>query len=298
MTCSARPRCAGFTLIELLVVIAIIGVLIGLLIPAVQMIRESAHRTTCSNNLKQIGLALHQYHDTNGYFPCSSVAIPSNQSWVPYILPYIEQQPLFSQFNFFLNWNDVNQTAIATPLKIFQCPSCPMQDRVDTTYVAPQPACGDYGAVRGVANILITVGLIPPTGDLRGAMLPTVHTQLTDISDGTSSTILVGEDAGRPQLWNNGQLVPGIYVPGGGWADPSSGFRINGSSFDGTNAFVGPCALNCTNNHEFYSFHPNGAHALFADGSVHLLQNATNIAVMAALGTRSGGEVISGSTYD
>jgi prepilin-type N-terminal cleavage/methylation domain-containing protein/prepilin-type processing-associated H-X9-DG protein len=295
MTRSVHRNASGFTLVELLVVIAIIGVLVGLLLPAAQKIRETAHRVSCSNNLRQIGLALHEYHDTKGALPASTTLTPSNQSWVPFILPFIEQQPIFDQYNFTLRWNDVAQTAVANPLKVFQCPSCPMQDRVDTTYIAPQPACSDYAAVRGVSGLLVSVGLIPPTADLRGAMIPNARTQLTDITDGTSSTILIGEDAGRPQLWNVGQVVPGIYVNGGGWADPGAAFRVNGSSYDGTNAFVGPCALNCTNNHEFYSFHTAGANALFADGSVHLLQNDTTIVVMAALATRSGGEVITAS---
>jgi prepilin-type N-terminal cleavage/methylation domain-containing protein/prepilin-type processing-associated H-X9-DG protein len=287
-----RPT-AGFTLVELLVVIAIIGVLVGLLLPAVQKVREVAQRVSCSNNLKQIGLALHNYHNDRNFLPASTTNIPTRQSWVPYILPYIEQQPVYDLYNFNLNWNDAGQTAIATPLKVFQCPACPMTDRYDTTYTNPQPACGDYGAIRGVSGLLITVGLIPPTPDLRGALLPNAKTQLTDITDGTSTTIMIGEDAGRPQLWNVGQMVPGAYVPGGGWADPSSTFTINGSSYDGTNFFIGPCAISCTNNHEFYSFHTTGANALFADGSVHLLNSNTSIVTMAALATRSGGEVVS-----
>jgi prepilin-type N-terminal cleavage/methylation domain-containing protein/prepilin-type processing-associated H-X9-DG protein len=287
-----RNRAVAFTLVELLVVVAIIGVLVGLLLPAVQKIRETAHGISCSNNLKQIGLALHSYHDSKNFLPASDTAIPTSQSWVPYILPYIEQEPLYNQYNFNLNWTDVNQTAVATPLKVFQCPSCPIQDRVDTTFTNPQPACGDYGATRGVSPLLVTVGLIPAPADFRGALYRNAKTQLTDITDGTSSTIMIGEDAGRPQLWNAGQLVPGGYASGGPWASPN--FTVNGSSYDGSISNVGPCGINCTNNREFYSFHPAGANAVFADGSVHMLRANIPLTVLTALVTRSGAEVVPG----
>src|SRR6516162_5322815 len=101
----ANKKREAFTLVELLVVIAIIGVLIGLLVPAVQKIREAASRMSCSNNLKQIGLALHQYHDTKHFFPASSTSGPGKRhSWVPFVLPYFEEEALQKQYNFTKNW--------------------------------------------------------------------------------------------------------------------------------------------------------------------------------------------------
>jgi prepilin-type N-terminal cleavage/methylation domain-containing protein/prepilin-type processing-associated H-X9-DG protein len=285
------PNSLGFTLIELLVVIAIIGVLVGLLVPAVQKVREAANRTVCSNNLRQIGIALHNYHGTNHHFPPSDTKKPRKHSWIAFTLPYFEQDPLYKQYNFNANWYDpLNQPAVSIQLKVFQCPSVPQQNRVDPNYPS-QPACGDYNATNGVAVGLVLVGLVPST-DLRGVMERDNTTRLTAITDGTSNTIMVAEDAGRPQLWNVGRVVPGGYAYGGGWADGRGPFILNGSSQDGSFPY-GPCAMNCTNNNEVYSFHTGGAMALFADASVRFLHNGINIKTMAALMTRSGGEVVS-----
>src|SRR5262245_4946376 len=144
--CPIRPRgCRGFTLIELLVVIAIIGVLIALLLPAVQKVREAANRTTCGNNLRQLGVAMHNYHDANGGFPPGRGHLPVTNtfahSWTPYILPYIEQDNLYRLYDFTKVFSDpANLPATQTPLKILICPSVPTlrtasSDRAVTDYV-------------------------------------------------------------------------------------------------------------------------------------------------------------------
>lgn len=285
-----KNRCAGFTLIELLVVIAIIAVLIGLLLPAVQKVREAASRLSCSNNLRQIGLGLHNYHDSRGVLPAAQVSSPK-RSWVPSILPHIEQSQLHDRYDFSVNWYHMNnQPVVSKPLTVFMCSSSPESNRIDRKYHS-HPACGDYNATTGLSTKLALIGIVPPTSDLRGAMVIDDTTRFTDITDGLSHTIMVAEDAGRPRLWNKGKQVPGVYVNGGAWAAMQGPFSLNGSSNDGS-LINGYCAMNCTNDNEIYSFHRNGANIVFADGSVHFLRSSTTILIMAALWTRAGGETI------
>jgi len=286
-------RC-GFTLIELLVVIAIIGILIAMLLPAVQKIREAASRTQCANNLKQIGLALHNFHDARKFFPPASTTKPKNHSWIPFILPYLEQAPLARQYNFAKQWYaKSNNKAVRSQLTIFQCPTTPTVNRVDSTFTN-NAACVDYNATKGVSPDLVLIGLIPP-GDLRGVMEKNIATRMLQIRDGTSNTIMVAEMAGRPNIYYGDIQVPG-YNPGGPWADPLGPFFLNGSSPDGS-IQPGPCPLNCTNEKEVYSFHREGANVAFADGSVHFIRRSISIVNMAALITRSGGETVSGTDF-
>jgi prepilin-type processing-associated H-X9-DG protein/prepilin-type N-terminal cleavage/methylation domain-containing protein len=311
------------TLIELLVVIAIIGILIGLMLPAVQKVREAANRLACTNNLKNLGLALHNFHDTYGKFPpgqvsgpLSEAGVPQNiraHGWGPFILPYIEHQALADKYRWDLgNTDPANQPVVITQLNVFQCPSTPEQDRF--FYGGPfaayggKAACGDYGPTWGVDAALVSLGLIERPADClyfvagqlyipdlwvyRGVLVPNQMTRMSQILDGLSNTIMLAEDAGRPQLWRAGSRIPGQPpVIGGPWEAFYSGFVIRGSDSDGVSS-PGPCAINCTNNREVYSFHPGGANAVFADGSVHFLQNGMSIRTLAALVTRAGGEMV------
>jgi len=266
------PR--GFTLIELLVVIAIIAVLIALLLPAVQKVREAANRTKCTNNLKQLGLALVHYHETfhkfppgrvDGPLPEAGVTNSARHGWGPFILRFIERQDLADRYD----WNressqPPNQETVGVQLKIFQCPSAE-PDRFYTQGPSGMGACGDYAPTWGVDPVLAT-------GDCRGILVPNLMTRLADITDGASNTILLTEDAGRPREWRAGIPGPDQTITGGPWG-------------------------NCTNDHEVYSFHPAGANSVFADGSVHFLKAGMSIQVLAALVTRAGGEVVSTGDY-
>jgi prepilin-type N-terminal cleavage/methylation domain-containing protein/prepilin-type processing-associated H-X9-DG protein len=318
----ASQRC-GFTIIELLVVIAIIGILIALLLPAVQAAREAARRITCSNNLKNLGLALHHYHDGQGTFPPGAVgpltpAFPQyaalkHHGLATFLLPYLEQKPLADNYRWDVSWFDpANQPAVNVQLKIWQCPSAPgnrlMLGSLPT--VMPPPgdlfngtaACGDYAGMGAVDPGLVSSGLIDPHGGPRderghyeGAFPINAARRMADIIDGTSQTILIAECAGRPELWQGGRRVPELVLSGGPWSSRNL-LWCRGATPDGT-GFFGPCAVNCTNDREVYAFHPSGANTVLADGSVRLLRANIDIRVFAALVTRAGGEVVSGSDF-
>jgi prepilin-type N-terminal cleavage/methylation domain-containing protein/prepilin-type processing-associated H-X9-DG protein len=304
-----RWQRGAFTLIELLVVIAIIAVLVGLLLPAVQKVREAASRMACTNNLKQIGLACHQHHHTYGVFPPGWVWAPftlpqgkvtelgSGAATFTCLLPYLEQEALARKYR----WDKgaqrpENQPVATTQLKVVQCPSAE-PDRWITAVEDPdnygyggKGACGDYGGVKEIDTRLVDMGLVDRAADYRGVLTVNYLTRIADITDGTAHTILVAEHAGAPQVWRAGRPVPRTYTLSAAWVGGTMTFG-QGSSYDGTKK-PGPCAINCTNDHEVYSFHPGGANAGFADGSVHFLHADLDIRIFARLVTRAGGEVV------
>jgi prepilin-type N-terminal cleavage/methylation domain-containing protein/prepilin-type processing-associated H-X9-DG protein len=315
------PRRRGFTLIELLVVIAIIAILIGLLLPAVQKVRAAAARIQCQNNLKQIGLALHNYHDSNNALPGN--IRPSSTGtvrvrWATYLLPYIEQQAMYNAYNQSVNWSDpANLPVTSQRVKIYECPSAPngqILDGAPENNWVPIVANGDYSGFYGVSPELVSLGLVDPAsaGVSNGALSKTEKLRFADFTDGLSNTLHLTESAGRPNVWRNGRLVltanGNNRVNGGGWCRPATELNIlRGSSADGT-TFPGPAAINVTNGenigtypHPFYGvdgsgqiygFHSGGVNALFGDGSVRFVQQSISIRTLAALISRNGGEVL------
>jgi prepilin-type N-terminal cleavage/methylation domain-containing protein/prepilin-type processing-associated H-X9-DG protein len=310
----------GFTLIELLVVIAIIAVLIGLLLPAVQKVREAASRIRCVNNLKQLGLAMHNYHDTAGMFPPAYInkgpylnsGFNFTHGWAPFLLPYIEQQALWNLYRWDVpQYDPGNRLVVSRHLSVFQCPSTPEQDRYMTTgpfgFFQTKGACGDYTITLGVDPLLAQRKWVDQAGDYRGALTNTstpflglspnpTGTRFTDIMDGTSNTILLTEDAGRPRLWQAAKAGPDNVLDGGPWDHYKGPIILEGSTSDGS-VQPGTCALNCTNDREVYAFHTGGANALLVDGSVHFLTVGIDIRTMARLITRAGGEVGAGDDF-
>jgi prepilin-type N-terminal cleavage/methylation domain-containing protein/prepilin-type processing-associated H-X9-DG protein len=326
-----RTRSA-FTLIELLVVIAIIAILIGLLLPAVQKVREAAARMSCSNNLKQIALAAHNYESAYGYFPASKRTTRPQRSWAPDVLPYLEQANAVSgaYYNLDENWwrtlGEVapnvgvaipNGTTAQTYFKVFNCPSTPNQPRVQNKFENPpeQPKVGsttDYFAVEGVNPVIAADLGFTPTGDLKGIMriITEGNTRIVGIGDGMSNTILFGECAGREDVYRQGRLVapaqtntglPNVARSrGGAWATNDNPYEIGGRTpWNLSNPVIGttiPGAMTINNSNEwghlYYSFHSGGANAAFADGSVRYLSASTPLTTLVSQATRNGGEVI------
>jgi prepilin-type N-terminal cleavage/methylation domain-containing protein/prepilin-type processing-associated H-X9-DG protein len=289
----ARRR--GFTLIELLVVIAIIAVLIGLLLPAVQKVREAAARIQCANNLKQLGLALHNYHDTQQAPPpgCSfrNGADPHpHMSWLTRLLPYLEQEPL---------WRQSLQAFAQAPF--FQAPPHqPLLGLVVPTFACPADGRSrepwDFGPFRAAFTSYVGVG-----GSNRlsrdGALFLDSRVRLTDIHDGTSNTLLAGE---RPP---SADRALGWWYAGWGQARDGSAEMVLGVRERNVHPRYSDCPAgpyrftagrldnNCDLFH-FWSPHSGGAHFLFGDGSTRFVTYSAD-PLFPALASRSGGEVVS-----
>jgi len=375
---NAKPR-RGFTLIELLVVIAIIAVLIALLLPAVQSAREAARRAQCSNNLKQIGLAMHNYHTAIGSFPSGGTYAPlgppyGSAGWGTWsaqalMLGYLEQTSLYNACNF--SWAvatgpgwAINSTVTTSLLSVFVCPS----DGISPDRGVPAPfnnssASASASAQDGLTNnYLASVGpdaLYPAWANPKGYDTPGIFTQgggktagVQSITDGTSNTIaygeaLVGDRVIEQVKFRDGPVSSLPFAGGGPFTNVSGQFNaviadLNScqAAFNGTpnptqaqgqvnlkgawwawdqggmslfNTIVPPsssqytfgwCQLGTSswsaadgNYENANSNHPGGANMLFADGSVHFIKGTINIKTYWALGTKAGGEVISGDSH-
>ena len=308
----------GFTLIELLVVIAIIAILIGLLLPAVQKVREAAQRLQCENSLHQVGIALHAYHDGNASFPQGITYDDKSTyylSWMAKILPFIEQGNVWNQTTatqarlggYMYPWNNSNYPALGLPMALYNCPTDPRGPQavdVGGLYVA-------FTGYQGNAGSYATNGTTAtPSQD--GVLYKNSHVRLSDISDGTSSTILVGERPPSKDL-EFGWWFAGWGQDGTGSCDVVLGsqepytnqyYWVNGqqngckTGFAGTSPlrsyyFYGPGQLsNPCDQFHWWSFHAGGCNFLMSDGSVHFLTYSLGPLVLDGLVTRNGGEVI------
>ncbi len=304
----------AFTLIELLVVVAIVGLLVALLLPAIQAARDAARRTSCQSNIKQLALAVLAYHDEHKSLPPlynGSLKLDLSMgldtfSWQTMILPLVEEQPIRQELDFTkLATDAVNQPAVNRLFSLTKCPSTPRATSIarglwfdrgqfDEKLTA---AVTDYASSEGyVAGTDCVAGawgqIVPGSSYWDAPVLKKV--KLADITDGTSKTTLILERAGLPDhYFNNGRTVelhdpPRFRTWGnvGLWA--ISAERL----MNHLQAQTGVPIVGGDNLHGLYSFHPGGAHVALVDGSVHLLHNTIDTNVMLALITRTGGETI------
>jgi prepilin-type N-terminal cleavage/methylation domain-containing protein/prepilin-type processing-associated H-X9-DG protein len=304
-------RRRGFTLIELLVVVAIIGLLMALLLPAVQKVRAAADRMICASNMRQIGVALHHYHFDYNTMPPSgwtttNVHNPAGKfvGWRALILPYIEQDNVRKHYSTSVHWwEEPNLTLAGTPVKIFLCPTTPDRKMVTSAIAKPprpaitfpMPAAPtDYEALMG-NQPSIDPTLYGSQPQNRSVLFRNSRTHLGHIYDGTSTTIMIVECAARPLVYRGRTRRDDLNNDQGQcWADSEGAFSLDGATPDGSLQGLGPIltprAINATNENEPYSFHPFGANFLFADGHVTFIGDTIGLLEFAALVTKNAGE--------
>lgn len=288
-----RNRRSAFTLVELLVVIAIIGILIALLLPAVQAAREAARRMQCTNNLKQMGLALHNYHNSMKSFPYGAGGGGTWWSWSALILPYIEQAGAHEKINFNYSYNTTqNADAIKTFFPFYQCPSAPENQLVTCCAVIPgieDVAEANYSAVSTIKNVYFG-----KDAKGEGVMYLNSGTGIAEIIDGTSHTLMVAEfDSPPDDLWKELISQP-TYCPDGQcnmgkfWAAENQLTTYYGMNPGGRFGYRESAPQ---------GHHPGGLNFLFADGHVSFLSESINKDTLEALATRAKGEVIHDVDY-
>lgn len=354
-----RHARTAFTLVELLVVVAIIGTLVGLLLPAVQMAREAARRTSCANNLRQLAIACANYESAMKYLPptkrtysgsspaaAGCEAGMANRGWAPDALHHLEESNLIAGYNLSQDWwvnadgsapstgtsgvldtpVDGNRSLVRNQLAVMQCPSAPNPNRIQDKIANPRKtgACTDYFFVAGTGTAFSAAASLPAwspaalTGATEewsgcGASAKRPRGTLAKITDGTSKTMLLGECAGREDVWRANTRYPAnaddtagnascARARGGAWATNDNSYFLGDSLVSGcTKATTSPTygtiptsLMRVNGSNEWgwlvYAFHPGGAHVVMADTSTRFLEENTSVQLIGELATRSGGE--------
>jgi len=317
MSSIARTR-SGFTLIELLVVIAIIAILIALLLPAVQQAREAARRSQCKNNLKQIGVAMHNYHDTHSVFPYSYRTLDQTpgqppagstkcrDTWFHRILPFIEQSSLYHQYESITS-NFVNSAPFHAVAAV-HIPSlvCPSNDEFGGAGAnIPNGFQGTYGVCLSgsVKDGSPTTGATT-TRNGTGMFYLESRISMANLTDGSSNTLMASEGIGRPMDSAGAHGDLGQYWGGAGWGaegftaaePPNTSLPDRPHSCKSTSLSVAPCQGTSSTRGLQYNFarsyHTGGVHVLLADGSVRFASNNINAQTFRDLGDRNDGRVI------
>ncbi|HUY35304.1 MAG TPA: DUF1559 domain-containing protein [Pirellulales bacterium] len=285
-----RPQRGAFTVIELLVVIAVMGLLAAMLLPAVQAAREAGRRVGCANNLRQLGIGLHDYHDQMGQFPAGNLYL-TNWSYITLMLPYLEQRAIHERCDFNVRQCfDCNQAqgGVGPPSINIPVVQCPSEPRLNEMYVAPvigKYASGNYYGVMGTRSCLL--GLTWPFNN-DGMLFSDSRISMRDNRDGSSSTLMVGE---------RGMTLDLLY----GWWCCGSGIALSGEGDNLLSTALGlvpggaiseTAAQQYADQYHFWSRHPGGAQFLLVDGSVRFVVYDIDFVTFQRLGTRAGNEPV------
>ncbi len=305
----SEPR-QGFTLVELLVVIAIIGMLVALLIPAVQAARGAARRSACSNNLKQVGLAILNFESAAGKYPPGQTwtALPGREdrgdySWMALVLPYMEEQAIYDKFNFKLPFqHQANRLPSAAVIPAYLCPSTSRRDKQRDAeelirdwngQIGVTLGCTDYLGIAGPSSIRKNPatleryrrqqGILIGTKGLENEsrLLESPPVKVTSVTDGTSHTVMVTECTGRGTEKEDED-------PSGSWVSGKNITHVN----DGVNRSG---AKSSWNDELIFAEHAGGANGAFADGSVRFLNTSTSKDIILSQCSRNGGEILNES---
>ena len=315
MNPKSSPRTA-FTLVELLVVIAIIGILIAMLLPAVQAVREAARRVECMNKVRQLGIAVLNHENAQGFFPpgrtdngrSGSLRVDLH-TWASYLLPYLEQTNVDDILDIEKSWHHPdNQVAVRTVVPTFICPSNPNDEFVVDVQGRNgiRTAVTDYSTTQRVAIAVYNNRWAEPVDNNIGAIgLPNERVKISGITDGLSNTIIFTEDVARPVQYLKGAIkskensirrsggnTPSRngLVGGAGWADTLNRIPVHGFTADGLTS-PGPFPVNVTNNNEAFGFHPGIVIGTLCDGSTHVVSDQITMQEYAEFVTRAGREV-------
>jgi prepilin-type N-terminal cleavage/methylation domain-containing protein len=323
-------RTRGFTLVELLVVIAIIGILVALLLPAVQAAREAARRTQCKNQVKQLALALQNYHDVNLSFPIGAQRSVTRRNWRVSVLPFMEQQSLHDSL---LPQHDHRAGLYANTTLVFRnlilpgwnCPSspCPRVGKTgqEQTWGGQDPQCVDYAGIGGGVPNPIPSGWMGAQGQLstsnydggiygNNGMLPVANSvRMADATDGTSNVMIVGENSNYTKSGSNNRLDirSNYYGAWSGWSDVANPWNGAPDTWS-TGSLTVRYAPNLQGtpagavhtwepNLPLRSAHAGGVHVALTDASTQWLSNSINFNVLIALSIRDDGQVVAGNAF-